>query len=269
MTHATVMQRAVGAVRIAARATGLDDLAQSGCLRACFPNRHGGALEAVIVNTAGGIADGDSLRVDIGAGQGSDIVVTTPSAERIYRARPNAAAARMAITLHIAPEAQLAFLPQETILFNHCALDRTLDVHMDERASYLGLEALIFGRQESAETITNVRLCDTVRVHRGGRLVLQDSVRLQGDVTTVLASRAATGGAKALATIVLATPGSAARLDGVRAALADTAVQSGASAWNGCLVTRILAQDARTLRIAVVAALGALSDTQIPRIWNS
>ena len=195
MTRAAAMQRAVGAVRIAASATGLDDLAQSGCLRACFPNRHGGALEAVIVNTAGGIADADSLRVNVVAGQGSDIVVTTPSAERIYRARPDAAAARMAITLQIAPEAQLAFLPQETILFNHCALDRTLDVHMDEQASYLGVEALIFGRQEAAETITNIRLRDTVRVHRGGRRVFQDSVRLQDDVAAVLASNAAMGGA--------------------------------------------------------------------------
>jgi urease accessory protein len=71
-----------------------------------------------------------------------------------------------------------------------------------------------------------------------------------------------------LATLVHVAPDAAASLENVRAALADLAVEAGASAWNGMLVTRILAQDAAALRRAVVAALAVLrAPRPLPRVW--
>jgi urease accessory protein len=57
----------------------------------------------------------------------------------------------------------------------------------------------------------------------------------------------------------------AARLDAVRAVLPDEAA---ASAWNGMLVTRLLAGNAAALRLAATAVLHVLRDGRpLPRVW--
>ncbi len=59
---------------------------KSGSLRVRFPNAHGrAALDAVIVNTAGGMTGGDRFGIDIDVGAGANLTVTTAAAEKIYR----------------------------------------------------------------------------------------------------------------------------------------------------------------------------------------
>ena len=258
------MQRSRGQVHIGVRGRALQTLAQSGCLRACFPRPHDGATEAVIVNTAGGIADGDRLRIEAAAEDGADLVVTTPSAERVYRARPQADAARVNVVLRVKAGARLAFLPQETILFDGCALDRTLEVALDTKGSYLGVEALVFGRQASGETVGSIRLRDAFRLRRDGRLVLHDCVRLQGSVSNLLASHAGAGGGRGMATLVYAACDVDARLDDVRRAISEA---GSASAWDGVLMARMRAADGKQLRDAIAAVLSVLHCRSLPRVW--
>src|SRR6201989_2325802 len=91
-------------------------LHESGSLRVRFPSPETEGLSAVFVNTAGGIAGGDRFDIDIAAGEGSRLAVTTAAAEKIYRAQ--GPAAQVNITLKAAANSHLAWLPQETILFD-------------------------------------------------------------------------------------------------------------------------------------------------------
>ena len=49
--------------------------------------------------------------------------------------------------------ATLHWLPQETILFDGARFARNLDVKMDEGASFLGSEMMVFGRTAMQETV--------------------------------------------------------------------------------------------------------------------
>src|SRR5215471_21667197 len=91
-------------------------LHESGSLRVRFPSPEGEGLSAVFVNTAGGVAGGDRFEIDIVASEKARLTITTAAAEKVYRAegRP----AELAISLKVAPSARLAWLPQETILFD-------------------------------------------------------------------------------------------------------------------------------------------------------
>jgi urease accessory protein len=170
--------------------------------------------------------------------------------------------------LAVAPGASLEWLPQETILFDRCAVDRRLDVDLADDAWFLGVESLVFGRAAMGERVVQAWLRDGIRVRRAGRWLLHDAVRMEGEVNAALQRATIAGGARALATLVHVAPDAAASLENVRAALADLAVEAGASAWNGMLVTRILAQDAAALRRAVVAALAVLrAPRPLPRVW--
>src|SRR3954454_246052 len=62
------------------------DLHESGSLRVRFPSPEAEGLSAVFVNTAGGVAGGDRFEIEIAAGEGSRMAVTTAAAEKVYRA---------------------------------------------------------------------------------------------------------------------------------------------------------------------------------------
>src|ERR1700686_2117288 len=74
-------------------------LHESGSLRVRFPSPEAEGLSAVFVNTAGGIAGGDRFDIDITAGEGTRLAVTTAAAEKIYRAAGPAAQLNIALKL--------------------------------------------------------------------------------------------------------------------------------------------------------------------------
>ncbi len=244
----------------------LDGLRQDGCLKARFPRTEPGPYaEAVTLNSAGGMAGGDSLVVRVGAGAGTSATVASQAAERIYRALPGAVA-RVATTLQVGAGAALEWLPQETILFDGSALRRTLEVELAGDAAFLGVESLVFGRTAMDERVRTASLHDRVSIRREGRLVVHDAIRLEGAVATVLAGRAVARGGCAVATIWCAGPAAAALLEPLRQALTDA--DAGASVVEGVLIARIVAPTGASLRKTVVQGLNILRGGRtLPRVW--
>src|SRR5215813_4707158 len=95
-------------------------LHESGSLRVRFPSPEGEGLSAVFVNTAGGVAGGDRFDIKIAAKAGTRLTLTTAAAEKVYRATAQPAA--LNIALDVADGAHLAWLPQETILFDRARM---------------------------------------------------------------------------------------------------------------------------------------------------
>ena len=59
---------------------------EAGSYRIRFPNLSGLEAEAVILNTAGGVAGGDDFSISIAGRSGARLAVTTAAAEKVYRA---------------------------------------------------------------------------------------------------------------------------------------------------------------------------------------
>jgi urease accessory protein len=236
---------------------------EDGSLRVRFPNASADMLEAVIVNTGGGMTGGDRFAIDIALAEGTSLLAGTAAAEKIYRsAGPDT---EMDVKLDIGKGARLAWLPQETILFDRARLSRCIDVDLAESASLLMAEAVVFGRAAMGEAIAEGFFADRWRVRRAGQLVYADSARLDGAIAEKLAALAATAGGIAIATVLIA-PGDDGKLAAVRALSGQFAGEVGISAWNGIAVARLCAKDGAALRhdlIAVLAALGA----SVPRLW--
>jgi urease accessory protein len=264
-------QRAQGSLLLTVKrrgdATVLDHFRQEGCLKARLPRPERGAwTTAVTLNSSGGVAQGDRLATAVTAGPGTRLTVTSQAAERFYRS-PGGDPAQVRTVLSVAEGAALEWLPQETILFDACALDRRLEIDIAEGAGVLALETLVFGRTLMGEVVRTAALRDTIRLCVAGRLVLHDAIRLSGAVHDTLGRAAVAGGARAVATILHAGPDAAGRLDGVREALGG--FEAGASVVNGVLVVRIVASDGACARAAIVAGLAALrNDRPPPLMWS-
>jgi urease accessory protein len=262
-------QRAVGELRIDVRARGgrtvLDGLRQVGCLKARFPRSEDRRwFNVVTLNTSGGIAAGDTLDSVFAVGEGARATVATQAAERFYRAPPGSAASHVRTRLAVAEGGAIEWLPQESILFDRCAIRRQLQIELAADAWFLGAETLVFGRAAMGERVTAASLRDVVAVRRDGRLLLHDAIRLEGEVAATLRRPAIADGAGAIATILYIAPEAEAMLEPVRAAAPHCA----ASAWDGMLILRVLGPDAASLRIAVIAALQVLrAGRPLPRVW--
>jgi urease accessory protein len=237
-------------------------VAECGSLRVRFPNAMGPELEAVLMNTAGGMAGGDRFAVEIAAGAGARLVVGTTAAEKVYRSA--GPATTVAVRLAASAGAALRWLPQETILFDRARLDRRIEVDLDMDATLVLAEAVVFGRAAMGEIVQEGELIDRWRVRIGGKLVYAEAVHLGDGIAEKLSQRAVAAGARALATVLIA-PGEARHVEAVRALSFSGEV--GISAWNGIAVARLVAPDAATLRRDLAAVVAALESGPLPRLW--
>ena len=237
---------------------------EDGSLRVRFPNAAPEALEAVIVNTGGGMTGGDRFAIDIALEAGASLIAGTAAAEKVYRS--NGPDAEMTVRLDLAEGARLAWLPQETILFDRARLLRRIDVDLAPGASLLMAEAVVFGRAAMGEFMTEGHVSDHWRVRRNGKLIYADTARLDGAIADKLGQAAVMAGGIAFAT-VLCAPGGEDQLAAVRALGETFKSEGGISAWNGIAVVRLCAKDGATLRQDLVAVLGALG-AQVPRLWS-
>ena len=260
--------RAIGAVKfdvaLVDGATRRRELHEAGSLRVRFPSPEGQGLSAVFVNTAGGIAGGDRCEFDIAAGEGSRLTVTTAAAEKIYRS--HGPAAQIDIALRAAAGAHLAWLPQETILFDRARVLRKIDIDLADTASLLLCEIVVFGRAAMGETMRTGRFIDRWRLRRGGRLVFAETVRLDGDIGDTLRRRAVANGGAAIGTALI-VPGDEATVGRIREASDALRGEVGMSSWNGFAMARFCAQDAATLRADMIAVLGHAGVPALPRLW--
>ena len=264
--------RAIGAARVAATGAParLSGLHQSGCAKALLPRVNGpaaaGGLDGVLVNTAGGITGGDRLAWGGAATEGARLTLTTQACERAYRAQP-AEVGRVETRLEVGPGARLDWLPQETILFDGCALSRELAADLAPDATLLACEAVIFGRAAMGERLETVGFSDFWRIRRGGRLVFADALRLAGPAA--LDRPGALKGAGAAATVLLTGPGAADRAEVARDALGD-APGAGLSvrAEADVLTARLLAASGLELRRRMIPLLVALRGAPLPKVWT-
>jgi len=260
--------RAVGTVALAVRASGDITrrwrLREEGSLRVRCPRPASAELEAIIVNTAGGVAGGDRLRLDVSLETGARLAVTTAAAEKVYRALEEPAT--IDVKLSVKAGARLAWLPQETILFDRARLRRAIDIDLAADARLLLTEAIVFGRGGMGEAVHEGVLFDRWRLRRDGRLMHAEAVRLEGGISAKLAQGAVAKGGTAVAT-VLVVPGNEATADSVRALDDQLRGEVGASAWNGLAVARLCAVDGEALRHDLIAVLTALRRAALPRLW--
>lgn len=250
--------------------TRVRDLAEAGPARIRFP-REAGTMEGILVNTAGGIACGDDFAISARLDPGADLVLTSVAAEKVYRSDGPISTVRNGFTLGSA--ARLAWLPQETILFDGARLRRRLEADLAEDAALLLVEIVAFGRAARDETLTEALFEDVWRVRRGGRLVFADTVRFDGAVGAALSRAAIGGGARTMGTILDCAPGAEARIEEARAcldaAIAGGGIEAAASAWNGHLTLRLLGAEVGALRGVVARFLAVYRGAPMPRVWQT
>ena len=269
-----VLQRTKGAARCSFKLRGsktvLDNLYQSGSFKVRLPNvAVGTAPEAVLLNTAGGLTGGDHLIFEGAVAGGAEAIFTTQASERAYRSLGGDAI--VDTRLSAGADSTLAWLPQETILFDGSRLKRRFDVTLAGNAKLLAHETVVFGRTAMGETVLQGAFSDFWRVSRDGQLIHADAIRADGALDDILSRAATLRGAKAVSTIFYAGNDAEAHLQAVRDlidGLSPAKGIAGASAWSGKLLFRLIATGSAAARTMVEPVISQLRNGKpMPRVW--
>ncbi|CDM58848.1 MULTISPECIES: urease accessory protein UreD [Rhizobium] len=266
---ATRPQRAEGRGHLAAKAldgrTRLRELYQEGAAKIRLPDTFDSSMEAVIINTAGGLTGGDRMNWSIDAGPDTRIDVTTQACEKIYKA--SSATAEVNTTISVGAKARVDWLPQETILFDRSSLFRRLDVDLEDDSEFLAVEAILLGRKAMGEAVETGLFRDRWRIRKGGKLCHAEDLQLMGDVALLTRADAVLGGKVAFATVLYVGPLADAYLSAARPLLEGH--MGGASSWAGKLVVRLSAPDGFALRKILIPIISTLRNgAPVPKVWN-
>jgi urease accessory protein len=251
-------QRSVGHVHVRMERDGIAVMRETGSAKCRCPR---GTHEAILINTSGGLAGGDRVLIKGEAGDGARLTLTSQAAERVYRTLGPPADVR--VTLLAGADSTLLWLPQESIFFEDSALVRSLDVELDEEATFLAVEPMVFGRIEMGESLHRVSIVDRWTVKRGGKPIHAEAFKLAPNWPT---SQASFADNHATATLLLVAPQAELLLDKVRDIMGPN---DGASAWNGKLIARLLAKDGFHLRRTLIQVLIAcVGKAHLPKCWS-
>ena len=233
--------RAIGRIALDVKAIGGKTrrarVYEDGSLRVRFPTSRTERCEAVLVNTAGGMAGGDRFGLELTAGANANLIVTTAAAEKVYRS--SGPDTTIDVRLRADEGAAIAWLPQETILFDRARLSRRIDVDLAADASILHGRSRRVRPRRHGRGRAGGRLIDRWRIRRDGRLIFAETMRLDGAIAATLAERAVAAGGSAVATLLIAPGRRCAGCDGARAGLMShrrgrRVIAGTALRWCGC-----------------------------------
>jgi urease accessory protein len=271
------LQRANGSGRMVLsgsdNGTRIVDVFQRSPIRIMFPRSGGSAVEeAVLINTAGGIAGGDRLAFGVTALANASIAVTSQAAEKVYRALSEPA--RITTKLKACEAAKLAWLPQETIVFNSGRLSRETEVELSSGAELLALEWLVLGRAAHGEEMVGGQINDSWRVKKDSRLIWADSFRVTDEMFPHLHRKALLSDFKALATLIYFGPYLDKQLEFVRDTTTSLGCHCAATSVGGLIIVRFATEVSSDLRHALRSFLQQFNREldpgpfRVPKMWS-
>ena len=130
-----------------------------------------------LVNPSGGFVAGDHLSIHAVLEEGAHVVMSTPSANRVYRSLGEES--RQFVTISVAPGAVVEWFPEVTIPFAGSRFVQTMAVTLATGATALIWDSLASGRvaREERWAFTSLRNAIHITTASGGRLLERYEVR--------------------------------------------------------------------------------------------
>jgi urease accessory protein len=228
---------------------------------------------AIVLHPPGGVAGGDRLEISVAAAPGARVLLTTPGAGKWYRSggRP----AQQGLTVRVARDAVVEWLPQETIVFDGADATMHSRVELAGGGLFCGWEILCLGRTAAGERFATGRLDLATRIERDGQPLWVERGQLAGG-SAWLAAAAGLAGQPVSATLLLAGRAIPREwLDACRTLAVTDGLLAGVSALPEVLVARCLAPQAEVARAwlsevwKLLRPLALGRAAVVPRIWST
>lgn len=232
--------------------------------------------QVVIIHPPGGVVGGDELEISARVGASASVQITTPGASKWYKA--NGHVSRQSISLDVCADGVLEWVPQETIFFDNAHVELDHHVTLEKEASYIGCEILCFGRTASGESVTGGQIRQSTRIHRAGKLIWFDQLRLSGGSAAMKSALMLAGNTVCANLIAVGKGVPATVIEAAREGAGDISKgigHLGISQMKSVITARYLGNSSETARRIMLHVWGLLRPgmlgraAMVPRMWNT
>ena len=226
----------------------------------------GGVCHVYVLHPPGGVVAGDCLTIDINAATDSEALVTTPAAGKFYRS--DGKLARQQVSLTVAANATLEWLPQETIIYEGAQVASELCLELAAGARFIGWEIIALGRPAANEGFNTGEVGMNWHLFRAGELFYRE--RLMIDAQAFAANWGLNG--HSVCGTLFACPATVVQLEAVQQLIGESAGR-GVTLIDDMLICRALDTRADRLRDffqhvwRIVRPDVVKRDACAPRIW--
>lgn len=267
--------------RARADKTVLADMRFSGPLRvqrAFYPEAE--LCHSYLLHPPGGMVSGDHIDISLNLAADAKVLLTTPSAGKVYCADANDVAQRQDVTLSVAQGASLEWLPQETIVFDGSNAQFSTLIKLEGDAKLIAWEMLGLGRQAGDLPYEQGKLAQHIRIERDGHCILLESFSLD-DELSLLTSKLGLMGFSQFGCLYLSTTDAEFACEElvelIREHLPEPDAHLIAAATHkpGLVAVRAFADDAERLRNLFITIWHRLREPVLarpacePRIWRT
>ncbi|NIC05996.1 urease accessory protein UreD [Billgrantia bachuensis] len=137
--------------------------------RPFYPEGRDGACHVYVLHPPGGLVSGDALNVSARVETDAHALLTTPAANKLYRADSHGVAWAQHTRLRVDDGGVLEWLPQETIAFDGSRGEQVTQIDLAGDARCLGWEVLALGRPASRLPYVSGRIDQRFRLTRDGK----------------------------------------------------------------------------------------------------
>ena len=148
-----------------------------------------GRLVQSIVNPTAGFFDGDRLEMNVHVDPGAKLVLSTPSASRVYRTRSGRAAASEQ-TFRVVGNGSLEWIPEPFIPHAGARYVQRTEIHLDAESSLLLFDWISPGRVAMGETFAYQELRWELDLYLAEQLIARERYGLRPDDNSLEALRA-------------------------------------------------------------------------------
>lgn len=245
--------------------------------RPFYPEGNEGPCHTYILHPPGGIVSGDTLCLQADCKQGTHVLLTTPSAGKIYKADQHRTGQTQTIHINV-HNGICEWLPMETLVFDGANARIETRIELKGQARLIGWDILCLGRPENNLPFCNGSLIQGLHIAYDGIPLLHERLAVYGNDTDFRSETFGLSGHSALGTFFAVGPEAANPdcIQHLRATLPD--LKNGlwaATCRRGILVVRYLgprADEAASLFRQIWELIRPrFLDRQAvpPRIWST
>ncbi len=131
-----------------------------------------------ILHPPGGLVSGDKLHIKIDAHSNSKVLITTPGAGRVYKARADKSLQEQVVTLSVGDNASIEWLPLETILYPNANTRLDTVIKLSDSATFIGWDICCLGLPACNQFFDRGSLQQCLQIEVAGRVKLRERVVL-------------------------------------------------------------------------------------------
>ncbi|MDB4837024.1 urease accessory protein UreD [Marinomonas sp.] len=147
-----------------------------------------------LLHPPGGLVSGDRLTITANLAENTQVLITTPGAGRVYRARSDKTLQNQVTQLNVAENSIMEWLPQETILYPNAHTRLENQIELADNAKFIGWEITCFGLPANNKDFEQGYAEQGFQIRQNGRLKVRERLVVDSTTRGMLCAKAGLNG---------------------------------------------------------------------------